>query len=58
MRARIERRQFRGAEFLYTLRLASGTRLLCLAPSHHDHKIGEDIGIDINLEHLVMFRRQ
>ncbi|MGH8500886.1 MAG: ABC transporter ATP-binding protein [Gammaproteobacteria bacterium] len=57
MRARIERRQFRGAEFLYTLRLASGTRLLCLAPSHHHHGIGEEIGIDINIEHLVMFKR-
>jgi iron(III) transport system ATP-binding protein len=38
---------FRGAEFLYTLRLPSGAEVLCLASSHHDHNHdpGECIGI-------------
>jgi iron(III) transport system ATP-binding protein len=48
---------FRGAEFLYTLCLASGTRILSLVPSHHDHAIGERIGIRVDIDHLVMFRR-
>ena len=48
---------FRGADFLYTLRLSSGARVLSLVPSHHDHAIGERIGIRIDLDHLVMFRR-
>jgi iron(III) transport system ATP-binding protein len=56
--ATIERRQFRGAEFLYNLRLESGAKLLCFAPSHHNHKIGERIGIETQLEHLVMFKRE
>lgn len=56
--AEVEERRFRGAEFLYRLRLPSGARVLCYAPSHHDHRIGERIGIEIELEHLVMFRRE
>ena len=48
---------FRGAEFLYFLRTDSGTEVLCLAPSHHDHKINERIGIRLNLHHLVIFDR-
>ena len=46
---------FRGAEFLYTLRLASGTRLLSLVPSHHNHAIGEQIGIRLAIDHVVAF---
>ncbi len=56
LRARIERRQFRGAEFLYTLKLASGARLLCFASSHERHGIGDEIGIEVSLRHPVMFR--
>ena len=48
---------FRGAEFLYTLCLPSGTKILSLVPSHHDHAIGERIGIRVDIDHLVMFRR-
>lgn len=54
--AEVTERQFRGAEFLYKLRLPNGARLLCYAASHHDHKIGERIGIEIDIEHLVMFK--
>jgi hypothetical protein len=39
------RKAFRGSEFLYTLRLRSGETVLAHVPSHHDHKIGEWIGI-------------
>jgi iron(III) transport system ATP-binding protein len=47
---------FRGAEFLYTLKLDSGTRLLSLVASHHDHAIGERIGIRLDIDHVVAFR--
>lgn len=45
--AEVVAKVFRGAEFLYTLRLPSGAEVLCLAPSHHDHEHepGERIGI-------------
>lgn len=53
--ARIVSKQFRGAEFLYVLELGSGHQVLSLVPSHHDHQIGEAIGIRVLLEHLVLF---
>jgi iron(III) transport system ATP-binding protein len=55
LRAEVCQRAFRGAEFLYTLRLASGTQLLSLVPSHHDHAVGESIGIRIEPDHVVAF---
>jgi len=48
---------FRGAEFLYFLRMDSGVEVMCLAPSHHDHKINERIGIRLDVDHLVTFPR-
>jgi iron(III) transport system ATP-binding protein len=48
---------FRGADFLYFLRLDSGIEVLCLAPSHHNHKINERIGIRLDVDHLVTFPR-
>jgi iron(III) transport system ATP-binding protein len=56
--ALVEEKRFRGAEFLYKLRLQSGNFVLCYAPSHHNHKIGEPIGIKLDLEHLVVFPQQ
>jgi ABC-type spermidine/putrescine transport systems, ATPase components len=53
--AEICARTFRGAEFMYTLRLPSGAQLLSLVPSHHDHAIGERIGIRIEPDHVVAF---
>lgn len=50
-------KSFRGADFLYFLRMDSGIEVLCLAPSHHNHKINERIGIRLNVDHLVTFKR-
>lgn len=55
LQAQVISRAFRGADFLYTLRLDSGERLLSLVPSHHDHAIGQRIGIRLDLEHVVAF---
>jgi len=55
LQAKVVAKAFRGAEFLYTLEMASGTRVLCFAPSHHDHAIGEQMGIRVEVDHLVMF---
>jgi iron(III) transport system ATP-binding protein len=55
MTARVRDKAFRGAEFLYTLELGSGVRLLSLVPSHHDHPINEPIGIRLEIDHLVVF---
>jgi iron(III) transport system ATP-binding protein len=57
VKACIERKAFRGSEFLYTLRLASGERVLAHVPSHHDHAVGEWIGIRAQVDHVVTFAR-
>lgn len=54
--AEVVAKAFRGAEFLYTLKLASGHRLLSLVPSHHNHAIGERIGIRLDVDHVVAFQ--
>lgn len=59
-KARIISRVFRGSHILYTLNIEQDTalkpqRLLCLAPSHHDHKVGEQFGISLQLEHMIVF---
>lgn len=54
--AEVVMKAFRGAEFLYTLRLPSGMRVLSLVPSHHNHAIGEKIGIRLDVDHVVVFR--
>ncbi|MHA7834721.1 MAG: ABC transporter ATP-binding protein [Algiphilus sp.] len=54
-KARIVHKSFRGASFLYGLELSSGTRVLSLVPSHHNHRLGEAIGIRLNLEHVMCF---
>jgi iron(III) transport system ATP-binding protein len=55
MTACVKDKAFRGAEFLYTLELDSGLRLLSLVPSHHDHPVNEPIGIRLEIDHLVIF---
>jgi iron(III) transport system ATP-binding protein len=54
-KAQILSKQFRGSHFLYRVRLDSQQELYCFASSHHDHGIGESIGIKLDLDHLVMF---
>ena len=58
VQAQILRKAFRGAEFLYTLRLASGQTMLAHVPSHHDHAVGEWIGIRAQMDHVVTFARE
>jgi iron(III) transport system ATP-binding protein len=54
--AEVVRKTFRGADFLYTLKLISGTEVYALVPSHHDHAIGEKIGICLAADHVVTFK--
>ena len=57
VKAQIVRKAFRGSEFLYTLRLASGETLMTHVPSHHNHAVGEWIGIRAEVDHVVTFER-
>jgi iron(III) transport system ATP-binding protein len=51
----VRHKAFRGAQILYTLELGSGTRVLSMVPSHHNHRIGEAIGIRLDMDHLIAF---
>jgi iron(III) transport system ATP-binding protein len=53
--ARIVSRNFRGSSYLYTLELESGTQILSMVHSHHNHELGEQLGIQLELDHLVVF---
>lgn len=48
-------KQFKGSFFQYQVRLANGQELLCIASSHHNHAIGQNIGIRLDLDHIVLF---
>ncbi len=57
LQAFVIKKAFRGAEILYTLRLDGGTTVLSLVPSHHNHAIGEKIGIRLEADHVVTFNQ-
>ena len=54
-KAKIISRVFRGANNLFTLEMEDGTQLLSLVHSHHNHEVGEELGITMEFEHLVVF---
>lgn len=56
-KATVLSKAFRGAQFLYTLALPSGRRVLSLVPSHHNHAVGEAIGIRLEIDHVIAFKR-
>ena len=58
MQAEVIHKAFRGADILYTLRLGSGAQVLSLVPSHHNHALGERIGIRLDVDHVVAFKTE
>ena len=55
LQAAVMHKAFRGADIMYTLRLPGGGTALSLVPSHHNHAIGEKIGIRLEADHVVAF---
>jgi len=55
LKAEVVRKVFRGGDFIYTLKLDSGREVLALVPSHHDHAVGEKIGIRLDADHVITF---
>jgi iron(III) transport system ATP-binding protein len=55
IRATVHGRSFKGANILYSLTLPSGSSVLSLFPSHHNHEAGEAVGIRVQADHLVVF---
>ncbi len=52
--AEVLRRNFRGPNILYTLRITDGSQLQMLMPSTCDHQPGSRIGIRPQVQHLVL----
>ena len=55
-KATIVKKNFRGANILYTLQLTNGEQVLSLVESHHDHHLGQEIGIYHKVEDLVVYQ--
>ena len=53
--ATVIHKSFRGPNILYQLELASGERCQALVSSHHNHRLGEKIGIMPEVDNLVVF---
>ena len=47
---------FRGAEFLYTLKVNEASQVLCITPSHHNHALNSLLGISLDITHSVIFK--
>jgi len=55
LKARVTGKTFQGAATLYRLQLPTGTQLEALFPSHADWRAGDEVGIRVAAEHLVLF---
>jgi len=56
VQAKILHKSFRGPNILYKLELPSAETCLALVSSHHDHRLGEKIGIVPEVDNLVLFQ--
>ncbi len=52
---KIARKHFRGAHILYTLHTRDREEILALVSSHHDHQLGQSIGIRPELDEIILF---
>jgi iron(III) transport system ATP-binding protein len=54
-KAKVLRKRFRGANILYTLQLRNDEEVLALVSSHHNHSIGQEIGIKPQVGEIILF---
>lgn len=57
-KAEVVAKVFAGTATLYTLQLPTGSRIQSAFSSHHDYAIGDEVGIRIEADHLIVFRRE
>ena len=57
LQGKVTQKAFRGAEIMYTLKLETGSKVLSLFPSHEDFTIGDQVGIRMDLQHVVAFSK-
>lgn len=56
LKALVAKKFFRGSHFLYSLSFDNGLQVYSLVQSHHDHTVGEKIGVRFDLSHIVEFQ--
>ena len=56
IRCFIQEKAFRGADTMYTVGMAKDCELLSLMPSRFDFNVGDEVGIEIDIDHLVLFQ--
>lgn len=54
-KAEIIRKNFRGVNILYTLQLQNEEKILAQVSSHHNHSMGQKIGIRPQVDEIVLF---
>lgn len=52
---RLVKKRFRGSAHLYTLELPSKQQVLAWVPSHHNHKVGEFVGMAVDMRHVNLY---
>lgn len=57
LKATVRHKSFKGSEIFYQLQLDTGGNLLAAFPSHFDFNLGESVGIDFDVHHLIAFKR-
>ncbi len=55
-KAKVIKKNFRGASIIYTLQLSNGEQVLSLVESHHNHRVGQEIGIVHNVKDVVVYQ--
>ncbi|HVJ65789.1 MAG TPA: ABC transporter ATP-binding protein [Bdellovibrionota bacterium] len=49
------KKRFRGSAHLYTIELPSRRQVLALVPSHHNHRVGERVGLEVDMRHVNLY---
>jgi iron(III) transport system ATP-binding protein len=49
------KKRFRGSAHLYTIELESKRQVLALVPSHHNHRVGEQVGLAVDMRHVNLY---
>jgi iron(III) transport system ATP-binding protein len=56
LKALVVSKTFQGASTLYRLQMPTGSQLEAIFPSHADYRAGDEVGIRVAADHLVLFQ--
>ncbi|MGV8861275.1 MAG: ABC transporter ATP-binding protein [Pseudomonas sp.] len=56
LRTLVVSKTFQGASTLYRLQMPTGSQLEAIFPSHADYRAGDEVGIRVAADHLVLFQ--